>query len=355
MENKTLTAIGLMSGTSMDGIDAAIIKTDGITIKEIGDYYELSYSNQLKDRIREALLGNADSALEMDITHLHAKAVNELLNKAGLNKNDVDVIGFHGQTIKHDPENGITLQIGDGKLLASLTGIDVVNNFRINDVKNGGQGAPLVPLYHQAIVKVVEHPVAIVNIGGVANVTYINGDEVIAFDTGPGNALIDDWMLKNNAGYFDEGGKYAEQGDIDETSLAMLINNPYFNKKPPKSLDRNEFDTKHINGLSIEDGSATLAAFTIASIVMADHHFPLDVKSWYICGGGRHNSYIFEGMKKMVMAPVLKIEDLGYNGDMIEAQAFGFLAVRSLYKLYLTMPSTTGVKEPHCGGVLNKA
>lgn len=356
-DNKIFTAIGLMSGTSMDGIDAAIIKTDGEKIYEFGKSISLPYDETTKNEIRKAIEESIDtSQISKEITEVHAKAVNALLKEAGLKSQEVDILGFHGQTIKHDPEKGITVQIGDGKLLAELTGINVVNDLRRNDVKNGGQGAPLVPLFHKALLdkSKIDLPVAILNIGGVANVTYIDENTILAFDTGPGNALIDDWVLHNNAGSLDENGKLATKGDINEEILAKLINNPYFDKKPPKSLDRNEFSNHFINDLSLEDGAATLSVFTISSVIMADHHFPHKVKAWYVCGGGRHNSFIMDGLKT-TLNNVHSIEELELDGDMIEAQAFAFLAVRSLRELPITLPSTTGVKQPLSGGILNVA
>lgn len=347
-----------MSGTSMDGIDAAIITTDGGNIYSFGESVSVAYDNPTKELIRSAINETADiPEVEKELTRQHAKAVKLLLEKSGLSPLDIGVIGFHGQTIKHDPDNGITVQIGDGKLLAQLTGINVVNDLRSNDVKNGGQGAPLVPLFHKALVKNsdISLPVAIVNIGGVANITYIDENTIIAFDSGPGNALIDDWILKNNAGSCDKNGQYASNGDIDEEILAELIGHPYFDKVPPKSLDRNDFNNNLIDGLSLEDGAATLSAFTISSIIMAESHFPQKVNSWYICGGGRHNDFIMNGLRATTEVAVHKIEELGLDGDMIEAQAFAYLAVRSLKNMPLTLPSTTGVKKPVSGGILNVA
>jgi anhydro-N-acetylmuramic acid kinase len=355
--NKTLTAIGLMSGTSLDGIDAAIIHTDGFTVKNIDITHSYQYTSEFRARMRGLLNGQGDEkAIENELTLLHADAVKALLNQSNLSPKDIDVIGFHGQTIKHAPELGITKQIGDGKLLAKLTGIKVVNDFRTNDVKNGGQGAPLVPLYHAALAAKEQLPIAIVNIGGVGNVTWVGESQnIVAFDTGTGNALIDDWVLKHNKVHYDKGGKIAAKGKIDTAILNKLLDHPYFTQKPPKSLDRNTFINTHIDSISPEDGAATLSAFTIQSIARAAEHFPKPANKWYITGGGRHNDFIMQGLASAINAPVLKIEDLGYNGDMLEAEAFAFLAVRSLYNLPLTLPSTTGVKVPLTGGVVCEA
>jgi anhydro-N-acetylmuramic acid kinase len=354
--NHPLKAIGLMSGTSLDGVDAAIIDTDGIRIQSIGHNFSYQYEPQLREKIRTILNGKGDvSEIEKLLTIEHANVVKSLLKQSKLSPENIDVIGFHGQTIKHDPDNGITVQIGDGALLAKLTGINVVNDFRTNDVKNGGQGAPLVPLYHAALAKNAELPVAIVNIGGVGNVTWIGAGEnnLLAFDTGPGNALIDDWVLQHSGANFDKGGKVAARGIADKKILEHLLSHQYFKKIPPKSLDRNTFVSDIISGLNLEDGAATLTAFTIHSIANADQHFPQAAKAWYITGGGRHNDFIMSGLQAEISAPVNKIEALGYNGDMLEAEAFGFLAVRSLYDLPLSLPTTTGVKKPLTGGVLH--
>jgi anhydro-N-acetylmuramic acid kinase len=355
MKNKIKTAIGLMSGTSLDGIDAAIISTDGIAVQSVGESHSHSYTPAVREKIRQLLKGGGDiKSVEKDLTILHADVVNELLAKANLKPSDIDIIGFHGQTIKHEPHNKYTLQIGDGALLAELTGIDVVNDMRSNDVRNGGQGAPLVPLYHAALAHSQQFPIAMVNIGGVGNVTWVgDGDNIVAFDTGTGNALLDDWMLKHKGVHYDENGKTAATGKPDAQTLNKLLTDDYFNKKPPKSLDRNHFivDVTH---LSLEDGAATLADFTVKSIAAAAKHFPAPAKKWYITGGGRHNDYIMQRLAAEISAPVLKIENLGYNGDMLEAEAFAFLAVRSLYGMPLSLPSTTGVPKPLTGGVLHK-
>lgn len=353
-ESNMKTAIGLMSGTSLDGIDAAIIRTDGTSVESFGETLSLPYSIEMREKIRALLHGNGDvKEVEKELTLLHGDAVNLLINKADISPYDVDLIGFHGQTIKHEPHKKYTLQIGDGALLAKLTGIDVVNDMRSNDVKNGGQGAPLVPLFHGALVHNEKLPVALVNIGGVGNVTWIGENEnIIAFDTGTGNAMIDDWMLKHKGVNYDESGKTAASGKADNKVIEKFLADEYFNRKPPKSLDRNHFkiDVSH---LSTEDGAATLAELTIKSILKAAEHFPAPANKWYITGGGRHNNYIMKRLVEEIKSPVLSIDELGYNGDMIEAQAFAFLAVRSFYKMPLSLPTTTGVPEPLTGGVLH--
>jgi len=273
-----------------------------------------------------------------------------LLDKAGITKADVDLIGFHGHTIDHRPQERMTWQIGDGALLAELTGIDVVNDFRSADVKEGGQGAPLVPLFHAALVKDNEKPVAVLNIGGVANVTYISENNIIAFDTGPGNAMLDDWVFQHNGKSYDEDGELSLEGNINEEALAKLVSNAYFEETPPKSLDRNHFSMDVVTALSLNDGAATLAAFTAESIALGAKFFPQEVKSWYVSGGGRHNKRIMSELSSRLSGDVHNIEDLGFDGDALEAQAFAYLAVRSIRKLPLSLPSTTGVKKSSVTG-----
>lgn len=342
-----------MSGTSLDGVDAAIITTDGTTIHSVGERLTFPYSPHIKDEVRKVIAGcgNVDTTTH-DLTVIHAQAVRLLLEKARLKAEDIDVIGFHGQTVSHRPEDGITVQLGDGKLLAKLTGINVVHDFRSHDVSQGGQGAPLVPLYHAALVSGTIHPVAVVNIGGVANVTWIGEDgHIIAFDTGPGNALIDDWVLGRIGASYDARGQLAASGIVKEAVLRQLLSHPFFAKKPPKSLDRNTFASDKITSLSTEDGAATLTEFTAQSIARAVQYFPCPPKQWLVTGGGRYNATLMNRLMVHLNAPVHAIELLGHDGDALEAQAFAYLAVRSLHKLPLTLPSTTGVRNAVSGGV----
>lgn len=354
--SECLRAIGLMSGTSMDGIDAALITTDGEIVKSHGASYFLAYSEETKRLIRQAIITERPhSRLEQHLTTLHALAVIRLLKKAKLHPKSIDVIGFHGQTIVHKPEQHYTLQIGDGPQLAKLLKIPVIYNFRSADVEAGGQGAPLVPVYHRAITASAPHPLAVVNIGGVANMTWIGEDyTVCAFDTGPGNALINDSMKRLFGLDYDPQGSYAAKGSANEHILSQLLSHPYFSSPPPKSLDRNSFATlvSIVAKLSPYDQIATLTAFTAKSILGAAKLTPNEPKAWLICGGGRHNHTLFgmlnDNLKENSIKP---IDYMSLNGDMIEAYAFGFLAVRSLRKLPLTYPETTGVKTPMLGGV----
>jgi len=278
---KIYRVIGLMSGTSLDGVDAALLRTDGEGFIERGAFLTMPYAESLRAEIRACFGKTHEQARDVEraLTVFHAEAVRKL----GAQSRDIDLIGFHGQTISHDPAKGRTCQIGDGALLASLTGIKVVNDFRAADVRAGGQGAPLVPVYHQALAASLSRPAAFLNIGGVANVTYVgkNG-ALIAFDTGPGNALIDDWMLKKTGRKFDAEGAVALSGKVDEAVLNKLLSHPFFSAPAPKSLDRNAFVSRAWENLSLADGAATLTAFTVQSIVMASCRFPEPPRQWIV-------------------------------------------------------------------------
>lgn len=355
------TAIGLMSGTSMDGVDAAIIETDGQFVKSFGATHFTPYSQEFTSRL-QSLLGAPLSAheqgehIEIELTRLHVVAVEELVKKSGLCADEIDVIGFHGHTIHHDPANGVTCQIGNAKLLARETAIDVVADLRSADVMAGGEGAPLAPVFHQALARELPKPLAVLNLGGVANVSWIGDEgELVAFDTGPGNALLDDWMRRHYGKSMDEGGKVAAKGCRDEAALVGLMAHAYFSRPHPKSLDRNDFSFSEVEGLSPEDGAATLVAFTAASISQATEIMPRAPLQWLVGGGGRHNPTLMSALQSSLGVPVAPVEAVGWDGDALEAQAFGFLAVRSLYELALTYPGTTGVPAPQSGGVLFQA
>jgi anhydro-N-acetylmuramic acid kinase len=279
--------------------------------------------------------------------------VKALLARTGAK--DADLIGFHGQTISHAPERGHTCQIGDGALLARLTGIKVVSDFRTADVKAGGQGAPLVPVYHQAIAADLSKPLVFLNIGGVSNVTYVDEDDLIAFDTGPGNALLDDWMLAKTGRKFDSGGAAALKGKLNGAVLSALLSHAFFSLPPPKSLDRDAFASGAWAGLSTEDGAATLSTFTVRAIGKARDFFPRKPLRWIVCGGGRHNAFFMGELRKALGVPVEPIEKLGLDGDATEAEAFAYLAARVVRGLPLSFPGTTGVKEPMQGGVIHDA
>jgi anhydro-N-acetylmuramic acid kinase len=358
-----------MSGTSMDGVDAALIETDGERIEAFGPFMGRPYS----DAERELLLGALEDAedlvgrdarpgilgeAEKLITRAHVQAVEALMRENGLKPKDISVIGFHGQTVLHRPEAGLTVQLGDGPRLADATGIDVVYDFRAADMEAGGQGAPFVPAYHRALAEQSELPLpaVIVNLGGVANVTYIGANgELIAFDTGPGNALLDDWMRAMTGKPYDENGALAAQGQTDQARLEKMLSDPYFLNKPPKSLDRRDFSIDLVRGLSPQDGAATLTAFTAGALVCSLAHFPQTPEIFVLSGGGTHNATLVKALRALLNGRVELADALGWNADAIEAQAFGFLAVRSLRGLPLSFPGTTGVAEPIQGGILVNA
>lgn len=362
---KLQRALGLMSGTSMDGIDVALIDTDGDRVLCHGPAATYPYPPETKAKLRAALdeakgLGRREArpgslaAVERELTQLNAEAVDRFLRTNGLDKGQIDLIGYHGQTVLHDASRRLTVQLGDGRLLAERTGIGVVCDLRAADVAAGGQGAPLVPVYHRSLAAgVPDLPVAFLNIGGVANVTWIGREgRMLAFDTGPGNALIDDWVLAKTGAAHDAGGALAARGRCDEDVLQALLTNNYFGKPPPKSLDRNDFTSQPVVGLSLEDGAATLTAFTAAAIGKAREHMPEEPRLWVVCGGGRKNKTLMAMIAAHVPNAVVPAEALGLDGDFIEAEAWAFLAVRSALKLPITFPETTGAPAPMTGGVL---
>ena len=349
----TKTALGLMSGTSLDGVDAALIETDGETFVRPGLATTISYPPAFRERLRRLLDGEGRVAsIERELTLLHAEAVRSLLGYASLSAQQVDVIGFHGQTLLHDPAGRRTWQIGDGGMLARATRISVVNDFRSADVAAGGQGAPLAPLYHAALAQDLVRPLAVLNLGGVGNVTWIGegAGNLLAFDTGPANALLDDWVARKTGASHDAGGALAKMGKVDVGALESLLDHPYFAAPPPKSLDRNAFDPGPVAGLTPEDGAATLLAFTVEAVARSLAWLPAPPQRWLVTGGGRHNPVLMQALALRLEASVEAVEAVGWNGDALEAQAFGYLAVRSLAGLPLSLPGTTGVPEPICGG-----
>ena len=355
----TMLALGLMSGTSLDGVDAAIALTDGVAVERLGPALTVPYDTATRDGLRAVLGGIGEVAgIERAITLFHAEAVRQLLDGNGLTAGEIDVVGFHGHTILHRPERRRTWQIGDGALLAQTLGIPVVADFRSADVAAGGQGAPLVPVYHRALAAGIARPLAVLNLGGVGNVTWIGEDDrLLAFDTGPGNALIDDWALAHTGQPVDVGGKLANLGRADGAAIAAFAAHPYFAKVPPKSLDRDDFRTFAkglVAGKAAVDGAATLTAFTARAAALAARHFPRPAARWLVCGGGRHNPAIMSALKSELAAPVDAVEAVGWDGDALEAQAFAYLAIRSRRGLPLSLPTTTGVPRPMQGGRLFK-
>ena len=362
---KTQKVIGLMSGTSLDGVDAALIETDGESVAAFGPWATYSYSDSQRDVLRAGIaaaaslrkgetLPEAVRSAESLVTEAHIAAVKRFLADNALG--GVSLIGFHGQTVLHRTEQRFTLQLGDGAKLARETGMDVVFDFRSADVAAGGQGAPFAPLYHRALTAKIKKPgkaLSVLNIGGVANVTYLGADgAILAFDTGPGNALLDDWCLKHTGRAVDKDGALAKSGRVDEAALKRMLDNPFFGKAPPKSLDRQDFTAAAEQGLSAADGAATLTVFTAASIARAREHMEKAPSRWIVCGGGRHNPTLMGELRARLGVPVDACESHGWRGDAIEAEAFAFLAVRSLRGEPLSLPTTTGVPKPMTGGRL---
>ena len=352
-----LCALGMMSGTSLDGIDAAILRTDGHRLSGFGPWRTTPYAADLRAALREGLGAAAGlDGLARALTDAHARTVDLLLKENSITASEIDVIGFHGQTVLHRPAEGRTVQIGDGAYLAARTGIDVVCDFRSADVAAGGQGAPLAPLYHDARAAGLPRPLAVLNMGGIANVTYLGADgPPSAFDTGPGNCLLDDWAAARAGREMDRDGALARAGTADERVVAALMEHPFFALPPPKSLDRGDFSLAPLEPLSAADGAATLAAFTTRAVSHAAAIFPAPPGRWLVSGGGRRNPALMAALRAGLAAPVDAVEAVGWNGDALEAQAFAFLAVRSLKGLPLSLPSTTGVARPISGGAVHRA
>ena len=374
---KIYTSMGLMSGTSLDGIDVSIIKSDGKReYSSILDRY-FEYDRELIQKLLKIRdkIGNSDDLLkyfeeirdlEREITLFHVKAVDETIR---IFDADIDLIGFHGQTIFHDSKKKISKQLGDGKLLSQLTKKKVVYNFRQNDLKNGGQGAPLTPIFHNVLANKMnkkfdlEFPINILNIGGISNITSTvrweelwQSNKIYAYDIGPGNCLIDEWIRKNSKNNYDNKGSIARSGKVDKLILNQALENFNHNSRYEKSLDVNDFDIFFAKGLSLENGAATITDFT-AKIISEGINFihgknQLLNDKWLVCGGGRKNEYLLECIKnnfdKINIDPIDKYE---INGDYIESQAFAFLAIRSKEGLPISFPTTTRCKEPLTGGV----
>ncbi|MHA0317489.1 anhydro-N-acetylmuramic acid kinase [Sphingomonas melonis] len=360
-----MLAIGLMSGTSLDGIDAALIETDGE-----GEVRPLAFRGEpYSDAAREQLAAATALALTFDrpraspdivaagelIDRTHAFAVHKLLRDAGVAAADVAVIGYHGQTVAHRPDRGWTWQIGDGAVLARATGIAVVSDLRSADVAAGGQGAPLLPIYHAALTAGLERPVAVLNLGGVGNVTFVGADgALVAFDTGPANGLIDSWVEAETGARYDADGALAASGHVDEAVLTAMLDHPYFAAPSPKSLDRNDFTIQPARGLSAADGAATLTAFTAATVAEALDQLPARPKRLIVAGGGRHNPTLLRMIGERTGIAPEASDTLGWDGDAMEAEGFAYMAVRTLKGLPISFPGTTGVPHPLPGGRVDR-
>ena len=357
-------SLGFMSGTSLDGIDASIIKSDGEKFVEIIDNKYIKYNDKLRSKLTKIVdkctskvkfrkLSQTIRQVEKEMTILHAKLFKILKRKNNTLK--IDLIGFHGQTILHKPKKGYSFQIGNSKLLSKLTKTKVISNFREIDIINGGQGSPLTPLYHKLILLKIKSklPAAVINIGGITNITYLkNKNKIISFDTGPGNCLLDKWVKNNIGKNFDEKGAYSKQGKVNKKILKKLLSDPYYKKKFPKSLDTKNFNLRYVNKLNFKDGCATLSMLTIKSIYLAIKKLKQIPFLILVSGGGRKNKFLINNLRKLLNIPVDVIEKFNFNGDFIESQAFAYLAIRSYLKKIITLPSTTGVSKPSSGGSL---
>jgi anhydro-N-acetylmuramic acid kinase len=365
----SVLALGLMSGTSQDGVDVALIDTDGETIAQFGATACRPYTKAERTLLRQATAAAANltertarpsivAKAEALVNDAHAEAVQSFLAAHSLTPGSVAAIGFHGQTLLHRPERGLTLQIGDGRNLARRLGIPVVYDFRAADVGAGGQGAPLAPIFHRALVRQLggEPPTAVLNLGGVANVTFIDGDTLIACDTGPGNALLDDFLRLRTGQPLDTDGQKAAAGAVDEAMITRLMTHPFFSAPPPKSLDRNDFREwvgDVLDGIGVEDGAATLTALTAAAVARVVPYLPRAPKTWVVAGGGARNPTLMRMLgERLAPARIESAHEAGWSIDSLEAQAFAYLAVRSLRGLPITFPGTTGVAQPLTGGVL---
>jgi anhydro-N-acetylmuramic acid kinase len=366
-------ALGLMSGTSMDGIDLALLRTDGEGMVERGPSFAVPYDAAFRRRL-EASLETAKAiekrqqrpgelaTLERDITGRHADAIDLFLRHGARNWGQPEIVGFHGQTVLHRPHLGLTVQLGDGKLLAALTNMPVVYDMRANDMLHGGQGAPLVPAYHAALAHTLpdgyaeKFPLVFVNIGGISNITFVpaKGDP-IAFDTGPGNTLIDQWVSSRGGIPYDADGAIASEGGVVRDVVEFYLDNGFFDRTGPKSLDRNDFTIGKAGTLELADGARTLAAVSAEAILKSVEHLPEQPKLWIVCGGGRKNPHVVGDLRAgagAMGADVVIAEDIGLNGDGTEAEAWAYLAVRSRRGLPLTFPTTTGCRQPVSGGIL---
>jgi anhydro-N-acetylmuramic acid kinase len=363
-----MRVLGFMTGTSLDACDMAILETDGETIFAFGPAGERKLSEETRDLALAATKAAMDwprgapepevfATAAAAVAREHFEAAEGFLAANGLGWSDIDLIGMHGQTVLHErPQDGRvgrTVQLGDAQWLADATGTPVAYDFRTADVAAGGEGAPLAPIYHLARARAagLSAPLGVLNVGGVANITFwAGGDEIAAFDTGPGNGMIDLLMQSRGAGRFDEGGKYASVGQVDEGVLRGLLGHAYFEAPPPKSLDRYDFPMDPLEPLRLEDAAATLTAFTAEAVKLGCEVMGGTPSQVVVCGGGRHNPTLMAALAERLSAPVTTAEDHGWRGDSIEAEAFAYLAARTLRGLPISFPKTTGAPAPVTGG-----
>ena len=361
-ESAWVNALGTMSGTSMDGIDLAIVRTNGERV-ERGPAREYPYAPGQRRRLQDAIAaatGDGRDALrerfadvEADVTEWHAEAIERFLRET---RETVDVVGLHGHTLAHRPQRNWTLQLGDGPALAKRLGRDVVHDFRSADMAAGGQGAPLVPIYHRALAAdlSVDRPLCFLNIGGVANLTFVDGDDVVAFDCGPGNMLLDRWLQEEAGIPFDQGGRIASEGRVSRTFVAEVLAHPFFMERGAKSLDRLDFAPPASGSMELSDGARTLTRLTAEAVAAAVPLLPSEPHTWIVCGGGRLNALLLADLRSVLSGTVEVAEAYGLDGGAMEAEAFGFLAARCLRGLPSTFPTTTGCDEPTVGGVVSR-
>lgn len=363
-------AVGLMTGTVLDGnIDVALLRTDGESIAEFGPWTLSPYPPGLSELLHETLrqarswnFGPVDPPIfaeaEEALTRAQSAAVRQFVEASGMRMSDIGIIGFHGQSVLHRAPTteriGDTRQLGNGPLMAELLGTRVAYDFRSADVRAGGQGAPLAASYHATLLRDLgaSGDVAVLNLGGVANVTWTDGATVIAFDTGPANAPINDWVRAHTGGAMDADGTLARDGKVDEARLTALLAHPYLAAAYPKSLDRFDFEARMADGLSLEDGAATLTAFTAAAVGKGLDLLPRRPKRLIVCGGGRRNPTLMQMLGERAGVEAVPAETVGWRGDAIEAELFAFLAVRRLRDLPISFPTTTGVPTPMNGAQL---
>ena len=361
-----MLALGLMSGTSLDGVDAALIDTDGEAAVKPFAFRFQPYSREQREEIERAVRRalelerpEEDAAIrsaERMLTDAHAALVHDLLREAGIAGPAVAVCGFHGQTIAHRPDRGWTWQIGEGARLAAAIGVPVVDQFRTADVAAGGQGAPLLPVYHRALCADLPKPVAVLNLGGVGNLTWIGRqDDLVAFDTGPANGLVNQWVEQRTGQPFDRDGALAAAGTVHASVLDTMLDHPWFDLAPPKSLDRHDFTDQPALGLSLADGAATLTRFTAETVALALRHCESRPERLIVAGGGRHNPTLMRMIADACGLSPEPIEALGWNGDATEAEGFAYMAVRAVKGLAISFPGTTGVPRPMTGGTVHPA
>lgn len=357
---KTFNALGILSGSALDGVDIAYIRTDGVDVYETGHMMSVPYEESLRQKVRSILGIRPDTPenqallneVEEELTTFWAQAVREYIETYDVK---IDVIGLEGHTVCNDPKEHYIYQLGDGHLLAQLTGIQVVYNFHAADIAAGGQGAPLDVTFYNAVTSQYPRPLAVVDISSISSIAWLGSyGEMVAFNSGPGNAAIDEWVFKHAGMHMDYNGKLAIMGHINEQIVAAMMKHKYFAQYPPKSTHREEFREKleHLEGLSLEDGAATATAFVAESIAYSLLLYVPDIpKRIMVCGGGAKNPTLMRFLRqKLANIEVCTAEDWGCDSLAVDVQAVAYLAVRRLHFLPISFPTTTGVIEPMVGG-----